>query len=174
MVFVYASKGSREENEWYYNRAKFDAEKFWYRGNGTVEMVKDTDFSPAKYADRNVILYGNKSNNAAWNSLLKDSPVQVSNGKVSVGSKIMGGSQWGIYFVYPRPDSDTATVGVVSATGMRGMKGAYANDYLVNGTTFPDVMLFDDSMMEKGLEGVKCSGFFGNDWSVEKGDFAWR
>ncbi len=174
MVFVYASKGSREENEWYYNRAKFDAEKFWYRGNGTVEMVKDTDFSPAKYADRNVILYGNKSNNAAWNSLLKDSPVQVSNGKVSVGSKIMGGSQWGIYFVYPLPDSDTATVGVVSATGMRGMKGAYANDYLVNGTTFPDVMLFDDSMMEKGLEGVKCSGFFGNDWSVEKGDFAWR
>ena len=71
MVFVYATKGSAEENDWYYHKALFDAEKFYYRANGNVEMIKDTDFSLKKYADRNVILYGNKDNNSAWKALLK-------------------------------------------------------------------------------------------------------
>lgn len=174
LVLVYASKGSSEEKEWYYNRAKLDAEKFWYRANGNVEIVKDSDFALAKYADRNVILYGNKNNNVAWNLLLKNCPVQVSNNQVKVGDKILTGEQWGSYFIYPRQDSDIASVGVVTATGKKGMIGAYANHYLVNGTTFPDLTLFDDSMMKDGISGVKCSGFFGNDWSVEKGDFVWK
>lgn len=174
LVLVYASKGSTEEKEWYYNRAKSDAEKFWYRANGNVDIVKDTDFALAKYADRNVILYGNRNNNTAWNLLLKNCPIQVSNNEVKVGDKILTGDQWGSYFIYPRQDSDLASVGVVTATGKKGMIGAYANHYLVNGTTFPDLMLFDDSMMKDGISGVKCSGFFGNDWSVEKGDFVWR
>lgn len=174
LVLVFASKGSQEENEWYYNRTKLDAEKFWYRANGNVEIVKDTDFSLEKYTNRNVVLYGNKDNNAAWALLLKNCPVQVSDGQFKVGNTVLLGNQWGAYFIYPRPDSDFASVGVVTATGNKGMKGAYANDYLVNGTTFPDLLLFDDSMMRIGLKGVKCTGFFGNDWSVEKSDFVWR
>ncbi|MFT7032091.1 MAG: pimeloyl-ACP methyl ester carboxylesterase [Cyclobacteriaceae bacterium] len=174
LVLVYASKGSSEEKKWYYNRAKLDAEKFWYRANGNVEIVKDSDFALAKYADRNVIVYGNKNNNVAWNLLLKNCPIQVSNNEVKVGNKILTGEQWGSYFIYPRQDSDIASVGVVTATGKKGMIGAYANHYLVNGTSFPDLTLFDDSMMKDGISGIKCSGFFGNDWSVEKGDFVWR
>ncbi|MEQ9288369.1 MAG: alpha/beta hydrolase [Cyclobacteriaceae bacterium] len=174
VVLVYASKGSKEENEWYYNRAQFDAEKFWYRANGNVEIVKDTRFSLSKYPDRNIILYGNKDNNAAWNTLLKNCPVQFSDDKLKVGNRIFAGEQWGGYFVYPRHDSEVASIGVVTATGAGGMKGAYANDYLVNGTTFPDVIIFDDTMMKNGVPGVKCTGFFGNDWSVEQGDFQWR
>jgi hypothetical protein len=29
-------------------------------------------------------------------------------------------------------------------------------------------------MLEKGEDGIVVSGFFGNDWSVDKGEFAWR
>ncbi|MEQ6120658.1 alpha/beta hydrolase-fold protein [Reichenbachiella sp. MALMAid0571] len=174
MVFVYASKGSKEENEWYYNRTLFDAEKFWYRANGNVEIVKDTEFRTSNYVDQNVILYGNKDNNAAWDVLLKNSPIQVSNNQMIIGDKTLTGDQWGSYFIYPRPDSNIASIGVVTATGKKGMKGAYANDYLVNGTTFPDVFVFDHTMMKNGISGVKCSGFFGNNWSVEAGDFIWR
>jgi pimeloyl-ACP methyl ester carboxylesterase len=174
IVFVYATQGSKEENEWYYNRARLDAEKFWYRANGNVEIVSDVEFSLAEYPDRNVILFGNKNNNAAWDLLLKNCPVQVSDNEVKVGSKTLSGKQWGSYFIYPRQDSDKASIGVVTASGEKGMKGAYANDYLVNGTTFPDILLFDDTMMAEGISGVKCTGFFGNDWSVEMGDFIWR
>ncbi|MET2986256.1 carboxylesterase family protein [Aureibaculum conchae] len=174
MVFVYATKGSTEENGWYYHKALFDAEKFYYRANGNVEMIKDTDFSLKKYADRNVIIYGNKDNNAAWKLLLKDSSIQVKNNEVDFDGKKLSGNQWGMYFTIARKDSDIASVGVVTATGTEGMKAAYANHYMVNGTTFPDVVLFDSEILNQGTDAVKCAGFFGNDWSVKNGDFEWR
>jgi pimeloyl-ACP methyl ester carboxylesterase len=174
VVFVYATKGSVVENEWYYNKAKFDAETFWYKANGTIEIIKDADFNPKKYVDRNVIIYGNKTNNIAWNKLLKNSPIQVENGLVNFGSKKLKGNQWGLYFTVPRTDSNFASVGVVTATGNKGMKAAYANHYLVNGTTFPDVLLFDDSVLLNGDKAVKCAGFFGNDWSIDSGEFKWK
>lgn len=174
VVFVYATKGSAVENEWYYNKAKFDAETFWYKANGCIEIIKDVDFNLKKYTDRNVIIYGNKTNNIAWNKLLKNSPIQVENGLVNFGSKKLKGNQWGLYFTVPRTDSNFASVGVVTATGNKGMKAAYANHYLVNGTTFPDVLLFDDSVLLNGDKEVKCAGFFGNDWSIDSGEFKWK
>ncbi|WP_406685088.1 prolyl oligopeptidase family serine peptidase [Seonamhaeicola sp. MEBiC1930] len=174
VVLVYATNGTEEENKWYYKRALFDAEKFWYRANGNIEMISDRDFSLKKYADRNVVLYGNEDNNAAWNKVLKESPIQVNNSKINFGGKILTGNNWGMYFVVPRQDSDLASVGVVTATGEEGMKAAYANHYLVNGSTFPDVILFDDSVLVDGVSKVKCAGFFGNDWSIEHGDFEWK
>ena len=174
MVLVYASKGTKAENEWWYHRALFDAEKFYYRGNGNIELVKDTDFSPEKYPDQNVIIYGNRDNNMAWKSLLNTCPLQVENGKFSMQNRSFDGDEIGIYFIYPRADSDIASVGIVSATGEKGMKATYANHYLVNGTTFPDLIIVNSHVIKDGVAGVEGTGFFGNDWSIEKGDFVWR
>jgi pimeloyl-ACP methyl ester carboxylesterase len=174
VVLVYASKGSETENIWYFNRARFDAETFWYRANGNIEIVKDVNFSLKKYADRNVIIYGNEDNNAAWKLLLKNSPIRVKNNEVYFNGKKLTGSQWGMYFIVPRKDSDFASVGVITATGYEGMKAAYMNHYLVNGSTFPDVVLFDDIVLLNGASSVKCAGFFGNDWTVENGEFEWK
>ncbi|TXE07918.1 prolyl oligopeptidase family serine peptidase [Gelidibacter salicanalis] len=174
VVFVYATNGSTIENDWYYHKALFDAETFYYRANGNVDMIKDTDFSLEKYADRNVIVYGNKDNNTAWKVLLKDSPIQVTNNEVRIGDKTLSGNQWGLYYTIPRTDSDVATIGVITATGELGMKAAYANHYLVNGTTFPDVIMFDNNLLNQGTNAVKYAGFFGNDWTIENGDFEWK
>ncbi|MDY7395704.1 prolyl oligopeptidase family serine peptidase [Aureibaculum sp. 2210JD6-5] len=174
VVFVYGTKGTAEESKWNYHKALFDAETFYYRANGNVEMIKDTDFSLKKYADRNVIIYGNKDNNAAWKLLLKDSPIQVATNEVDFNGKKLTGDQWGMYFIMARKDSENASIGVVTATGNKGMKASYANHYLVNGTTFPDVVLFDSEILNQGVDAVKCAGFFGNDWSVENGEFEWK
>ena len=174
MVLVYASKGTKTENAWWYHRALFDAEKFYYRANGNIELVKDTDFSPEKYPDQNVIIYGNRDNNTAWESLLTTCPLQVENGKISMKGRSFDGDEYGTYFLYPRPDSDMASVGVVSASGENGMKATYANHYLENGTTFPDMIIVNSHVIKEGLTGIEGAGFFGNDWSIEKGDFVWR
>lgn len=174
MVFVYATQGSTIENEWYLNKARLDAETFYYRANGSVELVPDADFNPKKYADRNIVLYGNSDNNTAWKKLLKDFPVQVENNRVVLDGKELQGKQWGLYFIAPRKDSDTASIGIVSATGVGGMKAIYSNHYLLNGTSYPDLTLFSNTIMEYGTDAVKCAGFFGNDWSFENGDFQWR
>lgn len=171
MVFVYATGGSPEENEWYQNKARYDAETFLYRGNGSIDIVADTDFNPASYADRNVILYGNANNNKAWDLLLKDAPVQVENGVVHFGPYSIRGNDLGTYFLYPRPDSETASIGVVAGTGTEGMKALAPNDYFSGITGFPDLMIFRAEWLRSGTEGIRVSGFFGNDWSVENGDF---
>ncbi len=171
VVFVYATGGNKAENEWYRNKAAFDAETFLYRGNGSIDVIADTQFNPVKYKDRNVVVYGNASNNKAWNKLLKNAPIQVKNGEINFGGKQMKGTDLGTYFVYPRQDSQTASVGVVAGTGIEGMKAGYANDYISGITGFPDVLIFNVDMLRSGIEGVEVSGFFGNDWSISNGDF---
>lgn len=170
MVFVYATKGTKEENEWSFNKARFDAETFYYRGNGAIDIVSDKEFKLSKFKDRSVILYGNATTNRAWKSLLSDSPVQIKRNEVKVGKKTFKGAEYGVYFTYPRKDSNIASVGVVSGTGMTGFKAVTPNRYFSSGVGIPDVMIFTPSTYKDGIKSIKAAGFFGNDWSIEKGD----
>ncbi|MEQ6120689.1 prolyl oligopeptidase family serine peptidase [Reichenbachiella sp. MALMAid0571] len=174
MLFVYATKGTKEENEWALNKARFDAETFYYRGNGSIDIIPDKEFKLEKYKDRSVIIYGNASTNSAWKLLLADSPIQVKRNEISIGNKILGGSQWGTYFIRPRTDSNVASVGVVAGTGIQGALSVNPNRYFVSGTGFPDVMVFSAEMFSHGFDGVKAAGYFGNDWSIENGDIQWK
>lgn len=170
MVFVYATKGTEEENNWSYNKARFDAETFYYKGNGAIEIVSDKDFKLSKYKDRSVILYGNSTTNKAWKLLLSNSPVQIKRNQITIGDKTFTGDEYGVYYTYPRKDSEIASVGVVSGTGITGFKSVTPNRYFSSGVGIPDVMIFTPSMYKNGINGIKAAGFFGNDWSLEKGD----
>ncbi|PPK84294.1 putative esterase [Neolewinella xylanilytica] len=174
MVFVYATSGSEATNEWYLHRARYDAERWGYRGNGSITLVKDTDFRAADYPDRNVIMYGNRDNNAAWSTLLDHAPFDVTDGTMTLGDKQFAGSDVGAYLIYPRSDSDTASVGVVTATGAAGRHAAYANDYFLDTTFYPDVLIFSSALPRAGVSGLIGSGYFGNDWQVGSGDFEWN
>jgi dienelactone hydrolase len=169
MVFIYGTDGNKAENEWSYNKARYDAEVWYYRGNGAVDIVSDRDFKPAAYKDRGVILYGNASTNSAWKKLLAKCPIQVQRGKLQVGAKEYKGDDFGAYFMWPRADSEVSSVAVVTGTGIKGMHAADANQYFAGGSGFPDYMVFSLSMLKDGDKGVKTAGFYGNDWSIEKG-----
>jgi pimeloyl-ACP methyl ester carboxylesterase len=174
MVFVYSTKGTEEENKWSYNKARFDSETFYYRGNGSIDIVSDKEFKTDKYKDRSVILYGNASSNSAWKLLLKDCPVQVKRGELKVGDKSLKGDNLSVYFIYPRMDSEKASVVAISGTGMEGLKAAMPNKYFVSGVGIPDLMIFTPILYKNGMEGVKAAGYFGNDWSIENGDIIWK
>ena len=174
VVLVYSTGGAREENSWYRNKARFDAETFLYRANGSVDLVADSDFNPEDFADRNVILYGNASNNRAWNKVLDNVPVVIRNGEIEFGPrKLLRGDDLGTFFIYPRAGSKTASVGVIAGTGIKGMRAAFANDYFSGITGFPDLMIFSTDMLRDGPGGIIVSGFFGNNWSIESGDFSY-
>lgn len=173
MVFVYATQGSKEENEWYLNKARFDSETFLYRGNASIELISDKEFRPQDYPDRNIILYGNRANNKAWNSLLKNCPIQIGSKSISIaGRKTLQGKHLASYFIYPREDSDIACIGVVAGTGEEGMKACFANQYFIAGSAFPDLMIFNSSILSKGQEAIHLIGYFGRDWSVINGSFS--
>jgi pimeloyl-ACP methyl ester carboxylesterase len=78
VIFVYGTRGTPAENAWALAKVRYDTEQFWYRGNGSVDIIADSDFIPERFPDRNVVLYGNADTNTAWNSLLASSSALVS------------------------------------------------------------------------------------------------
>lgn len=174
VMFVYGTQGTPEENDWAFAKARYDHEYFWYRGNGSVDIIPDTEFNPARDTDRSVILYGNADTNSAWNALLGGGPIQVRDGLVQAGARPYNRNDLACLFVQPRPGSNTACVAAISGTGPVGMRLTDTLQYFFYGTGFPDVLILQPKVLREGLPGVLGAGFFGQDWSVRNGEFAWR
>ncbi|MBX2921100.1 MAG: prolyl oligopeptidase family serine peptidase [Chitinophagaceae bacterium] len=168
MVFVYGTRGSKAENEWGAAKARYDAETWYYRGNGAVDIITDKEYATGKYAGRGVILYGNAQTNAAWPLLLSDAPVQVQRDSVKVGSKTWTGDDLAAYFIWPVKGSFNTSVAVISGTGLKGLNAANANQYFAGGSGFPDYMVFRLDMLHKGSEAIEAAGFFNNEWQPEE------
>ena len=174
MMMVYGTHGTAEENAWAAAKARFDAESFYYRGNGSIDIVPDSEFNPSNQTERSVILYGNADSNLAWEPLLRKSPIQVKQGKAWVGGKPISEESLGCLFMQPRPGSDRACVAVISGTDLVGMHATDRVPYLAPGAGFPDFTLFSPAVFDRGFEGVVCAGFFGSDWNVAESEIVWQ
>jgi dienelactone hydrolase len=166
MIFVYGTAGNSDENKWAYNKARYDAEVWYYRGNGAVDLVADRDFTPGRYPDRGVIIYGNSITNSAWDKLLKGCPIKVTRDRIRVGSSEYSGKDLAAYFTWPRGDSNIALVGVITGTGLSGMNATDPNQYFAAGSGFPDYMIFSADMLKVGSKAIKAAGFYGNKWEL--------
>jgi len=173
-ALVYGTRGTPEENAWACARARYDAETFWYRGNGSPDVIADVELDARRDRDRGIILYGNADTNAAWSPLLGDSPVQVRRGAVRVGGREVRDTALACLLVRPRPGSDIACVAAVAGTGLHGMRLTDRLPIFVSGVAYPDWVVFCPDAVLQGSSGVLGAGFFGTDWSLERGEAAWR
>ncbi len=173
-VFVYGTQGDDEMDQLTYNKARFDAETFWYQGNGSIEIIADTTFDQETYNDRNVILFGNATNNSAYSTLLATAPVKLAKGGVTIGNQTKSGDDLACFFIYPKPKSDNNLIAVVGGTGKKGMKMTYRRGFMYPFTNAPDFLLYDSSLLQQDESGIIGAGFFGNDWSVNNGEFRWK
>ena len=176
MVFVYATDGTAEENAWALAKARYDAEVWQYRANGAVDVVPDAAFDPEDPAhkDRNVIVYGCADSHLHWDALLGAAPICVERGIVRVGGESVEGSDLSVHFLYPRPGSETALVGVVAGTGGVGRRIADEPRYFISGVGYPDWLVCSPVVLEEGLSGVRGAGYFGADWSIDPTQSAMR
>jgi len=76
--------------------------------------------------------------------------------------------------IRPRTDSEFASVGVVSGTGIEGMRLANFAQYHHPYVSLPDIVIYDSEITKSDEQGVRLTGYFGNDWSMEKGEFVGR
>ncbi len=169
-LFVYGTKGSAEENAWALAKARFDAETFWTVGNGSIDMVSDTAFDPARYPDRAVVLYGNRDTNSAWATMFAGSPVDVGRGQVRIGERIYRGDGLSLVFVRPRGDSAVACAIGVGGTAAPGLRSLYNVSFFRPFIRFPDFVLMAAG---RGLGAPLAAGYFGLDWSLEHGEVAY-
>jgi dienelactone hydrolase len=177
-LFVIGTKGTPDENAWALAKARFDAEVFWYRGNGSVDVVPDIGFLDYRRADefrdRNVIVYGHSESNAAWPALLGESPVQAQRGQVRIGQRTITGEGLACLFVRPRPGSERSSVGVVAGSGLAGLRLTDRLPYFTSGVAYPDCVIVDAKRLSDNSSAFVAAGYFGGDWGVDSGEFAWR
>ncbi|GEP95883.1 carboxylesterase family protein [Chitinophaga cymbidii] len=166
MIFVYSTGGSREENEWSFNKARYDAETWYYRGNGAVDIIADKDYATENYRDRGVIIYGNRNTNKAWKTLLNDCPIQVERNRITAGNRQWTGEALSACFVWPLKGSDVASVGVIGGSGLTGMKAADGNQYFAGASGYPDFMIYHAEMLVNGAGEVKMAGFYDHQWQL--------
>lgn len=171
MVFVYGTKGNAAENKWSFDKARYDAETWYYRGNGAVDIIADKEYSTEKYTGRNIIIYGNANTNSAYNILLNDCPVRIERNKIKAGNDLWEGDDLGTYFVWPVKGSAINSVGVIGGTGLKGMFATNANQYFAGASGFPDFMIFRLGMIKSGVNEIKMAGFFDNWWKLSGDNF---
>lgn len=169
-VLVYGTAGSGDENRWSRAKVRFDAESFYYRGNGAVETVSDREFLRDGYRGRNVIVYGNHDSNLAWAKLLDKTLISVRPGSLHVGAHGLKGDGIAAMFVFP---SGNRLVAAIGGTGISGMRLTDRMPVLSSGTAYPDWVVLGPNACETGTKGILGAGFFGHDWSLSSGDGAW-
>lgn len=179
-VAVVGTQGDEATDALLMAKVRFDADEWWVRANGRFEIIPDTVFDPKQYPARNVILYGNHDQNAAWSKVLGDaSPVDVRNGVFIGATSRHQGDDIAVMFVYPRADCEQGQVGVVAATGIKGMRAAIRTT-VFSPVVFSDVsggadlVAFRAAMLTDGAAAVIEAGFFGNDWSIDRGTWIRR
>ena len=180
VLLVIGTHGTEAENEWARQKALYDAETFYYRGNGALDVTTDVEFledaetTPGLVDKRNLVLYGNADTNAALSAVLDPRcPIELRNGALAIGDHTWTGDDLGCVFVYPRKGSDEHSVGVVGGTGLLGGRTLMQMPFFLSGAGFPDWLVVEDLMLDQGADGVVGAGFFGPEWDLGN-DYAVR
>jgi pimeloyl-ACP methyl ester carboxylesterase len=166
-LLVYGTSGTPEEKAWSLAKARFDAEQFWYRGNGSVDVMSDAEYLDTGDPSRHVVIYGHSDMNRAWNALLDSAPIQARRGSIRVGARLLEAENLGFLFAYPRKGSDHAMVAAIGGTGPAGFHLTDRMPYFTSGVGFADWALVDAA-------GLRGCGYFANDWGLTAGESAWR
>ncbi len=154
-ILVYGTGRTAEENAWAFNKARFDAEQWWYRGNGTARVMPDTafldrmvDFAP----NTNIILYGNSSSNRLWHILGDKFPVTMGTGRLTVDGRAIEGDDIGCLCA---AQVGKFTIGIVGGTGIAGMRATDRIPYFTSGVGVPDVVVLRSSVWLEGMSAVE-------------------
>lgn len=186
-VLVCATGGDAAHNAWALAKARFDSEQFWYRGNGRLPVLTDSEYLAQRRGDIgagagavsldgcNVILYGRSDTNLAWRTLLPRSPLLPQAHAVHLEASGGGedtmvqfdGDDAVLLMVQPGPDAPAQSIGVIAPTGSAGEVLSMRLPCFVAGVHYPDWSVIRAASLTSGLDGWSAAGFFGNDWQVD-------
>lgn len=157
-VLVYPTMGTPQENAAGYAKARFDAEQWLYRGNGSVQLVED--LSPTKSTTSDVmisaVLYGNADTNSVWRRYQQLFTHKVTRGRITRGDQTWEGNDLALLalerlFTQSNRPSHFALVGT---TGTAGDSLAARIPYFVSGAGIAPITLLKPDMFTKGWDGV--------------------
>lgn len=172
-VLVHGTAGNAEENRELYERARLDAQTWWYRGNGRGIVLSDVEYLALPAQARNVILYGNRDTNRAFAELLaEDAPFDARRGVLRIGTREHVGTDLGAVCVYPaRAGRKELLLGLVADTGVRGTRLGQTLATFVSGVGYPDYAVYSAKILDAGDGGVLEAGWWDHRWQHDSRAF---
>jgi pimeloyl-ACP methyl ester carboxylesterase len=172
-VLVYGTAGSVEENRELYERARLDAQTWWYRGNGRGVLLSDEQYLAETAQDRNVILYGNRDTNRAYGELVAaDAPFDARRGVIRVANREHRGDALGAVCILPaRSGRKEALVGLCADSGSRGTRLGHTLATFVSGVGYPDYAVYSAEILRSGDGGVLEAGWWSARWQPQPSSF---
>ncbi|MBY0313424.1 MAG: S9 family peptidase [Phycisphaerales bacterium] len=176
-MLVYGTTGSAEENAWSYAKARFDAEQWWYRGNGMAQVLPDASYllhRDHRHSDAplgNVILYGNLDTNAAARALLTDAPMSVNSGVFAAKGRAIRGDDYACLQLHRHTTKNAdILVALIGGTGLKGMRATDRLPYFLSGVGIPDMVAMKSTIWTEGPPAVELVGTL----TSTNPQFVWR
>jgi dienelactone hydrolase len=179
-VLVYGTHGDAEENTWSLARARFDAEQWWYRGNGRAVLVSDDSFLSGLDAGKvagNAILYGGSPLNAAAARLCAGQATRIEKGSVTVGDHHLTGDDLGVLTIgtfSAGSEHGRFTYGLLGGSGKAGMRVTERLPYLSSGVGVPDLCIVHGDLWAKGSQSIEAAGFLDREFSTKHAEIVWK
>ncbi len=144
VVFVYGTHGTGAENDWMRNKARFDAEQFWYRGNSGVAVMSDEEYLK-QGKGRNALCYSVGNGNALFDQ--KDG--------------IEGRSTDSL--LLKRVDRNGVSLSFFHANSVQAARLSERIPLFSAGVAIPDILVINPTMLKDGIKGVEAIGFTAKD-----------
>ncbi|HEX6884013.1 MAG TPA: prolyl oligopeptidase family serine peptidase [Planctomycetota bacterium] len=160
--------GTAEENAAALQRARHDAETWWYRGNGVAVIKEDRQLSATSLAytiGRNLILYGNATINCAWSLVVPpEYPLEIRRGQARLGAREWEGEALGALAVGARREG--GLFAVLGSSGPEADRAAVSLALFVSGVGYPDYVVYGPEVLAQGDGGVRAAGFLDHRWQL--------
>ncbi|MBL8064443.1 MAG: prolyl oligopeptidase family serine peptidase [Chthonomonadaceae bacterium] len=172
-VLVYGTKGNKAANSWSYNKARYDAETWWYRSSGSFELRDDSVIPEISDSSERLVCYGNPQTNAVLGKLWAESDrkdMEWSEKRVTFGDAGVSGDLGALIMFKSR----RRVVGMIGGSTLMGCRSIERAPLFLSGAHFPDIFVATPDMLLKGSKGVSAAGFYGADWAIDTESFARR
>jgi len=173
VTIVYGTGGNEEENRLMRDGARFLAETFLYRGNGSLVTMSDRE-ALARQVETQVLIIGSPATNRAFMTYVGRSSVRGGRESVHAGSRSYKGVGFAAISLAPPAQTMPGMNGMISAGDAAGLIAALRVPFFTPGAAMPDGMILSERMLREGVAGVEAAGWFGSDWSLVNGDWTFR
>ena len=173
-VLVYGTLGEAATTDFLIHLARLEAFQWWRRGNGFVEVLPDTEVTPAIVADCNLVLFGGAGENSVTGRINRFLPIRSAGEHLELAETMLRGPGLAAKFVYPNPLNPEKLVVVNQGTDREGLGLLTSMRTVYAGAGLPDFVIFDGEISRRGWGGIIAAGFFDSAWQLDPGLMYYR
>jgi len=167
-VLIYGTTGDALSTEHNFELARLQAYFWWYRANGFVRILPDTEVTREIIENYNLILFGNAVTNSVLKWINHRLPLRIEKGSVIVGDRILTQKDLCLIEIYPNPLNPEKFVLLYAPTTKKAEEIMGMFIPLYAGAGLPDFVVYDRSVLKYGWAGVKAAGFFDKNWEPDR------